>query len=230
MESTIYKPSIYNGAGIYKTGAEGGGGGGGNDYFAQPIGLYNNIGIFSEEDKIKIYWDAIYKGLGGLGYVTNLTPNGFNKIEMKITKYLAQGGGDIQVISYRATNANYDDGRLFSLEHDPNSGTLSFKVAQNSGSWMVVYSGNYPIDNEYEYYVEITKQESLYNFKLYVNGNLVYNNNHMLYNGGLWSPQICLSYYYGNRTPGYANLRPNEYIVMSKSYLYIDDERFFGFK
>ena len=29
MELTIYKPSIYKGAGIYKTGAEGGGGGGG---------------------------------------------------------------------------------------------------------------------------------------------------------------------------------------------------------
>ena len=29
MEPTIYKPSIYKGAGIYKTGAEGGGGGGG---------------------------------------------------------------------------------------------------------------------------------------------------------------------------------------------------------
>lgn len=30
MEPTIYKPSIYKGAGIYKTGAEGGGGGGGS--------------------------------------------------------------------------------------------------------------------------------------------------------------------------------------------------------
>lgn len=30
MEPTIYKPSIYKGAGIYKTGAEGGGGGGGD--------------------------------------------------------------------------------------------------------------------------------------------------------------------------------------------------------
>ena len=32
MEPTIYKPSIYKGAGIYKTGAEGGGGGGGGGY------------------------------------------------------------------------------------------------------------------------------------------------------------------------------------------------------
>lgn len=31
MEPTIYKPSIYKDAGIYKTGAEGGGGGGGGD-------------------------------------------------------------------------------------------------------------------------------------------------------------------------------------------------------
>lgn len=31
MEPTIYKPSIYKGAGIYKTGAGGGGGGGGED-------------------------------------------------------------------------------------------------------------------------------------------------------------------------------------------------------
>lgn len=31
MEPTIYKPSIYKGAGIYKAGAEGGGGGGGGE-------------------------------------------------------------------------------------------------------------------------------------------------------------------------------------------------------
>ena len=30
MEPTIYKPSIYKGAGIYKIGADGGGGGGGD--------------------------------------------------------------------------------------------------------------------------------------------------------------------------------------------------------
>lgn len=47
MEPTIYKPSIYKGAGIYKTGAEGGGGGGNivhigsNDYeFVQIGNLY----------------------------------------------------------------------------------------------------------------------------------------------------------------------------------------------
>lgn len=32
MEPTIYKPSIYKGAGIYKIGAEGGGGGGGQNF------------------------------------------------------------------------------------------------------------------------------------------------------------------------------------------------------
>ena len=32
MEPTIYKPSIYKGAGIYKAGAEGGGGGGGQNF------------------------------------------------------------------------------------------------------------------------------------------------------------------------------------------------------
>ena len=31
MEPTIYKPSIYNGAGIYNNGAGGGGGGGGEE-------------------------------------------------------------------------------------------------------------------------------------------------------------------------------------------------------
>lgn len=223
------KPTIYNEPTIYKLGG-GGGGGGGGDYFAKTIGLYNNIGIFPEEDKIKIYWNNIYKGIGGFGYIYNLVPNGFEKIEMKITKYLAQGGGDYQVISYRSSTSSYNDGRLFQIEHNPDSGELLFKVAQNAGSWMTVYSGNYPKNNEYEYYVEITKQSSLYNFKLYVNGNLVYNQNHMLYNGGLWSPQICLSYYYGNTIPSYANLRENEYILMSKSFLYIDDVRFFGFK
>lgn len=54
MEPTIYKPSIYNGAGIYKTGAEGGGGGGGGDLpegykqcsFLEFVGNTQNI-VFS---------------------------------------------------------------------------------------------------------------------------------------------------------------------------------------
>ena len=43
MEPTIYKPSIYNGAGIYKTGAEGGAEGGGDlpDEYEERMYIYN---------------------------------------------------------------------------------------------------------------------------------------------------------------------------------------------
>lgn len=42
MEPTIYKPSIYKGAGIYKIGSEGGGGGGDLVLLKGTSGNYNN--------------------------------------------------------------------------------------------------------------------------------------------------------------------------------------------
>ena len=48
MEPTIYKPSIYKGAGIYKTGAGGGGGGGGETVEIGGI-KYNVISIGSQK-------------------------------------------------------------------------------------------------------------------------------------------------------------------------------------
>lgn len=44
MEPTIYKPSIYKGAGIYKTGAEGGGGGGGGT-----VHNYGKVNLYDKE-------------------------------------------------------------------------------------------------------------------------------------------------------------------------------------
>ena len=49
MESEIYKPFVYNDAGIYKVGAEGGGGGGGKKY-TQFTGVY-----FSSTVTINLY-------------------------------------------------------------------------------------------------------------------------------------------------------------------------------
>jgi hypothetical protein len=51
MEPTIYKPSIYNGAGIYKAGAEGGGGGGDIELLKY-VSVYDGTNeIAKKEDK-----------------------------------------------------------------------------------------------------------------------------------------------------------------------------------
>lgn len=78
MEPTIYKPSIYNGAGVYKTGAEGGGGGGEiqiKQIYGQPnlyiVDTSGYIGFtIAAGDYIKCLVDtnADYSGLG-LGQV-----------------------------------------------------------------------------------------------------------------------------------------------------------------
>lgn len=66
MEPTIYKPSIYKGAGIYKAGAEGGGGGGIPDNIKLfDAVLFNNGWICNELDgkyEYKINYRYVYSG------------------------------------------------------------------------------------------------------------------------------------------------------------------------
>lgn len=61
MEPTIYKPSIYNGAGIYKTGADGGGGGGGYNGKFIYLNNFDNINgdaaISDIGDSLPIYYE-----------------------------------------------------------------------------------------------------------------------------------------------------------------------------
>ena len=52
MEPTIYKPSIYNGAGIYKAGAEGGGGGGGGVPYLKNIMPTTGVKVVDENGYI----------------------------------------------------------------------------------------------------------------------------------------------------------------------------------
>lgn len=85
MEPTIYKPSIYKGAGIYKAGAEGGGGGGNNlqkvvisppTNYAALIDNNGYIGELWRNDGTNVYAlrnaSADYSG-EGLGQLTILT-------------------------------------------------------------------------------------------------------------------------------------------------------------
>lgn len=79
MEPIIYKPSIYNGAGIYKTGANGGGGGGGDVTIIEIGGIkYPTKKIGSKLwflENLALEWPGL-NVLNGTGY-NNDTPTAY---------------------------------------------------------------------------------------------------------------------------------------------------------
>lgn len=82
MEPTIYKPSIYNGAGIYKTGAEGGGGSG---------DIYEYEKIFDKYYAVKEINGLIWI-CENLQYKGNYNPNPANYADGNKNFYISPNG------------------------------------------------------------------------------------------------------------------------------------------
>lgn len=98
MEPTIYKPSIYKGAGIYKTGTEGGGGGGGisdkNVYSVFFANSFNYINLNNSFLKTNLSIKTVF--------ATSIVGRNSNIIEFlnnnNITAFLAKtSGGNLRV-------------------------------------------------------------------------------------------------------------------------------------
>lgn len=204
-------------------------------YFAKPVGLYNNTGISWEEDKIKTVLPTALAGIGGFGFVDNLVPNGFSEINLQLTKFLGtEGGGTDEIISYKTSSDAYNDGMLVRLLHSPNNAApLALYLANKRTSMTEVYyqTNVFPYNSLHEYKVSIAKTgTTAYHFKVSVDGTVIYDGDRELYNAGYWCPQFCLSPFYNGSKPSFYGLHTDEYIVMTKSYLYVDDERIFGFR
>lgn len=125
MEPTIYKPSIYKGAGIYKAGAEGGGGGGGNP---PPVG-----------------WRE----------VTAIRYNGTKENPFNIMYFNSINTEDVlfeMLVNYGIVNGNYKlygiyCGNTFLRCNVPYDGAFDISVQNNSGgSHTERLSKNLPIN------------------------------------------------------------------------------------
>ena len=89
MEPTIYKPSIYKGAGIYKTGAEGGGGGGGLTWFSSL--KWNSNNAWSYNGANECFEQNLYdngQGLGCMRCFDEINVTGRDKIEFGLNLFL----------------------------------------------------------------------------------------------------------------------------------------------
>lgn len=142
MEPTIYKPSVYKGAGIYKTGAEGGGGGGGNlpegytKHYALKI---TSLGMFSVTDNLKISGEDIIYFHANLD--TNSNPN--YKILNGNNLYLDMYYGGLSQLVV-----------ALSLAHN---NTLYSNPSKSNGDISILASGTTLIYNAVKYYQYASK-------------------------------------------------------------------------
>ena len=228
MEPTIYKPSIYKGAGIYKTGAEGGGGGGGEVFFHKKYALLGNIEVDPIEHKLKI---SNFIGLGGFVLLNNNAVN-VESIEINLCKYYAANtGGTGQLFGYFASNSNYNDGRVIQLFHNYN-GEIEVRFPNSSTSWRTTLSfRGYTQQKEYDYKFTLTKSSgSDYLYKVFVDGNLIASHTGPFYANGLYRPLFMAEDTYKGKFPGFYGLHADEYVNMDKTYMRVNDELIMGYE
>ena len=108
MEPTIYKPSIYKGAGIYKTGAGGGGGGGGS------VSIYTHM--IDSEVGIKVVDENGYVGATLTDYFPHVGNTYYNNYAIVVegadfsqsglgrVTFITPGSADIGGRTYRTVN------------------------------------------------------------------------------------------------------------------------------
>ena len=167
MEPTIYKPSIYNGAGIYKIG--GGGGGGGvacircnknatsSNYISVPIDAKNKgytyeLGVNLSEDTGNNN-GSIFEGIGNQNYseiAMYTTSNGFNVVS-KLNMV-----GDINLSGKKF---NYQD---VSFYISGNNAICKSKDLQGNE---VSYSGSITVDCYNIHTINLFKVKSRYNMQ-----------------------------------------------------------------
>ena len=153
MEPTIYKPSIYNGAGIYKNGATGGGGGG--EYIEDNFFLLKN----------GVYDTGITPTSGDFGSVQEEN-EGY--IENGITPYFARQ-------NFTANRIDYLSNELKNFFQTNSEWTIDFWIKYGTGSVgtgniFMLYNNNDVSDTRFkcgisgESYIDTIVQGSSQNF------------------------------------------------------------------
>lgn len=226
MGEKIIQPPFYN-SGFYNTGA-GGGGGGGGGFFNKDISFAtcSNIGIYPSEDKIKNGFES-GGGTGGFVTRTNLYNNDLN-IDFCIKYNRNSSGGSDYIVSYNSTNSNFNDGRLFTIRHDWSSGLVNFQVATSSTSWNTL---NYNVasgSGVNKFNVQIKKHGTNLDIKFFINGVKKYDNTSVDYTNGVWCPSFFMENTYQNQRPSTWGLKTGEYIILSETYLIVNDVKIFG--
>lgn len=107
MEPTIYKPSIYNGAGIYKTGAKGGGGGGAVSISTQMIDSEVGIKVVDENGYVGATLTNYFPHVGNTYYnnfAIVVEGADFSQEGLGQVRFITPGTSDIGGRTYRTVN------------------------------------------------------------------------------------------------------------------------------
>lgn len=223
MEPTIYKPSIYKGAGIYKTGAEGGGGGGSDEIAPLIISMpKSSVPIGEIEEGV---FTARSSNVG-LTYGKAIDYSNADKIVLELT-------WKIQILQHWT---NFSDGVY--LHRASNTDGPLFRIHYESGGSGYIDYEIYDSDNQNKAYVRVlTNHGTLYSnkttiliefiksqkqLKVYQNGILQGTSNLAgpVNYTGVWRPII------GGARPGndWDNLlMSGDEIYLNETHFYLDD-------
>ena len=222
MEPTIYKPSIYKGAGIYKTGAEGG-----DSFFTSGnYGIRGTIGLDYNNKIIKSSFDSS-TGPGGFCLFDNL--DGFNNLSLciKFTKNNVNSSNKT-ILGYISDNSAFNTGRIIRLSEYLNQNYFLLQIASSTTTWNdITLTGYGP--GTHKVNIDIEKNGTNYKIVLKIDDVEKYNAETPIYSNGRFSPVFFMSNFY---IPSYSNdysLYTNDSIDMSESYLIVDNKKYFGY-
>ena len=228
MEPTIYKPSIYKGAGIYKNGAAGGGGGETSFFRKGKYSLFGNFGLDVEN---KVFTPIFLTSTAGGGFfapIMNLY--GFNKISIGTKFQKNSAGGSGSIISYQSTSSSFDNGRIFRITSDLYNNRIGVKLATGNSSWgSETYFNGYNFGQDIKINVDIEKISNKYKFVLKINDIEKINTMIDDFLNGFYTPTFfCDAFARPNTTPAYTDLFYNDKIYLEDTFMIVDDEKYFG--
>lgn len=226
VQPTIYKPSVYNGNGIYKNGA-GGGGDIGTSFFKK--GKYSLFGNFGLDVENKVFTPIFGGGSGG-SFSPILNLYGFNKISIGIKFQKNSTGGSSSIISYQSRTTSYNDGRIFRITENLVNNRIGVELATGNSSWGSVNNFNgYNFGQDIKINVDIEKINNTYKFVLNINDVEKINTTINDFLNGFYAPTFfCDAFVPPNTKPSYTDLFYNDRIYLEDTFMIVDEEKYFG--
>lgn len=226
-QPTIYKPSVYNGNGIYKNGASGGGGG--TSFFKKgKYLLFGNFGLDVENKVFTPFFSTSIAGGGCFAPILNLY--GFNKISIGVKFQKNSTGGSGSIISYQSTSSSFNSGRIFRIKEDLSNNRIKVELATGNSSWgSATYFDGYNFGQDIKINVDIEKINNKYKFVLKINDIEKINTTINDFLNGFYTPAFFSDAFVSPSTkPAYTDLFYNDRIYLEDTFMIVDDEKYFG--
>lgn len=231
-QPTIYKPSVYNGNGIYKNGAGGGGGGSVNGFVIKNLWQIRatcDIDGLAFTPKGGNMWSACISFSSRTKY--NL--NELSKIDIQLDALCSWWNPDSQILSYGSENSSYNTGRLFGLKIITSDGKkiIQLRIADSASSFYTAYSQE--IDVTLRHVYRVTLDFATKEICLYLDGDIIHRQFITNYFTSFWCPGFATeNYVISDANPPGSYIEQanntNKTLYLNNTYLKINDELIFG--